>query len=290
MSDRLARLKALSRSGEALQRLLRLLMPTHRLKRERVTTALHSVGNADLAHTIMNCGRGRLCGSSYCKHCRRRMWLSLHERVWERVNVRHGGDEQSANAGLRWLTILNDLTPLDERAVAKAMKEARKVLTAMRRKFPGLWMQGAFELELINLSLLRTYSENTTKRDTLAAMLGDHAGTMRIAVLVHFHVIMDVSEVDEDELKSWIIKRWSQHPNQTKCQRLRTDRTFVKNIRKLTSYPFKDAMSYKLTFEGYNNVEFGDEKSFTNDELGFLVTLYDRTGGNGWTNLLIKRG
>jgi hypothetical protein len=181
--------------------------------------------------------------------------------------------------------VLCEVTSLDNDSVATAVKTARKDIDAFKRRFPKVWLQGAFEFEVVSLGLVvKGATEDIGKQDTLSAMIGSIPLDMNDGVLVHFHVVLDLNGEDPNAVKLWLRTRWDKHYRQTKLQTLRSDYSIEESLKKLSRYPFKNRAQYNHTFvtDGFKGKQY-----FSYGVLGFLVSLYSSTSGKGYSGILI---
>lgn len=265
----------------------------------RVIDALRSTGeikDLSLADKIENCGRGKLCSSVYCEDCRKRAANGLNKRISDHTQDRFGDDADEARYRLRYMTVLCELTAFNVADVKQAVAHARKDFKAMKRKFPDIWMQGSFEFELIDMKLLDKsdagvdQNKRAIKQQTLSAMMDMSIKDNRSLgqrVIVHFHVLLDLNETDEEEFKNWVSSRWNCHRNQTEVKRLQKGQSLEEMTKKVSSYGFKNRIQYNLSFatKGYKKGVW-----FSNENLGTLAGIYDRIGNRGYKSLLIGIG
>jgi len=182
----------------------------------------------------------------------------------------------------------------DVRRVKGVLREARKDLKALKRAFPQLWYQGAFELELIDFrALMNCEGANQVKRQTIGEMLGgwreEWAESRRLhcytpLVLIHAHFLMDLKGADRERVGEWFRGRYDKSPHQIHIKGIRSEQTLDELCWKVGSYGFKDRVQYNMTFDAQGYREGG---YFSDKELARLVLLHDQLCKKGFKNLLI---
>tara|TARA_Y100000034_G_scaffold135629_1_gene208336 strand:+ start:556 stop:1479 length:924 start_codon:yes stop_codon:yes gene_type:complete len=300
------RMKEDSRSGETLGQLLEhqdlsgySIQKQGRIIRNRVIDALRVTGEAEhigLADRIENCGRGRLCGSAYCSDCRKRAVTGLSDRISRHIESRYGSSKKKIREQLRYVTVLCELVDLDYGSVKTARKRAQKDLDALVRRFKGTWIQGTYELELMDMGLLDksdagvAQNKRAAKQRTLAALKGvdvKDSGSLGQQVIVHFHALVDLNGVDGDQFKEWVRRRWNADGRQTRIQLTDSSQSWREMVSKIASYGFKNRVQYNLTFETNDYLK---GKWFKNEDLAELVMIYDGLRNKRNNGLLIGRG
>lgn len=256
----------------------------------KVSTALRATGNSALANKIAGCVSRSRCSSFYCGDCRDRAAKNFVARVNRRIEDKLDGDPDLVQQRFRYVTVLHEVVPFDASSVMNSVEKCRVALNAFHRRFQDVWLQGAFEFELIDLDhLSRIKSGNgLVKRQTMEGMLQTLPTGLKI--LVHFHAILDLVDEDEAVVKSWLKSRWSDHSKQVDVRVTEKGQPLEDKIWKMCSYCFKNRTQFNDTFVT-RDFELG--KDFTNEQLGKLVTLYqeflDASYGS-IRGLLIQRG
>lgn len=287
---------------------LKRVAPVHGSKRTKtvVQQALRACGDIELAERMKNCQRGAYCSSIYCKPCRDRYVNLLHERLAARTRERHGNRHDSVYQSFRYLTVIFDVVDLRSKdftfsdrnhgkkkteimgliAVKTAMEQARRATKAMRRRFPKLWMQGAFEIEVIDTGTLFSMASDTRKARLIRSLIArrrkheDVAGTQ---IIVHCHCVVDVADIDSEQFHYWVHNRWSL-PHQARLSTTyHPDKQSLElKLRKLASYCFKNRLEYNFSDETSG---WEDGERIPYGELADMVRIYDRLSGkglNGW--------
>ena len=143
--------------------------PPGKHHKTRAVSALSQHGKTWLADVIANCKKGKRCGIIFCGSCRHRFAKEAEQRMLEHVQGRIQRDGPDAEKELRFLTVLLDV--VYPASVKKAVEEARRQLKAFAKEFPNVWMQGAFEFEMINLRLLFAKKGKNRKCEVIKSML-----------------------------------------------------------------------------------------------------------------------
>ena len=121
-------------------------------RKKRVIRALRYCGQGEYADRIENCNKYSRCSSNWCPKCSKESKEHLSERIFDHINRAYGSNEEAIRAQLLFVTPLYGLAAVhDLYRVQKIVREARSDWKALRRRFPELWWQGAFEFELIDI-------------------------------------------------------------------------------------------------------------------------------------------
>jgi hypothetical protein len=246
-----------------------------------VRGALASIGATSLANKIANCGRAAVCSSLYCRKCRSRAASKMEQRLQGRFRTALRSNPKLLQERWRYLTVLCEVTEFKVGNVKAAVTRARTVLRALKRKFPKLWMQGAFEFELVDLDDMQSTedAEFSVKKRTLLAMLdGDEAKFVGKKILVHYHAVVDLGDCASGEIGDWFRKRYPSHSRQIELKETRSKQDVEDKLRKIASYGFKNRLRYNKSFitSGYETGSY-----FTNEDAGKLIKLYDQFIGSG---------
>lgn len=247
MSSSFKRLKARSKSGEALEFLrsvIRYDLGTHKRTRLRQAGVLKAVS---------------LLWDSVSKEHARRLTTELQARA------RKVG--RSASKRFRFLTILHSVDNVDIADVRVSVRSMetryRKVLSKLQ-----LWSRGTIELEIVNLTILRQIAGSTDGearklnvlsgltvanelRKALAPRCGDDT-----KVLVHLHTVVDLgddpsgSEVRLRELLGRV-SAWTRTPYQIELKSLFKERPITRNLKGIAAYVTKggnERLRYNAAF------------------------------------------
>ncbi|MCP4780401.1 MAG: hypothetical protein GY877_06500, partial [Hyphomicrobium sp.] len=260
----------------------------------RTLKTIKSPGAFSLALKMENCWKGAVCSSFWCPRCRHRAAKGLEGRLRDYVLREFGEDQSEAQKRLVFVTPLFGLASVhDARRVKGILREARKDFKALKRAFPELWYQGAFELELIDFrALMMEEGANQVKRETIGNMLGWKTEEARgkllncftPLVLIHAHILMDLRGVDREKVRDWLRGKYSKSPHQIHLKGIRADQTLEALCLRVGSYPFKDRVQFNMSFESQG---YRDGGYFSDKELAGLVMLQDKICSNGFKNLLV---
>lgn len=239
--------------------------------------------------------------------------LASHLRKWKKDYVLQWAPR--AYSDVKFVTGLVAVCPLNEAEIRGQIMWARRLFRRLVNTFPDFWIEGSFELELVNLGKVLNCSvghENQNKIRQIRGLSGLERNVLfpeadDVRVLLHWHALIvglgtervrrtrrrgrprkgvdsEFIEVPVSPL-SILKKHYNRVPGQLHVQPLRKDQSPNNAIRKLSSYPFKNVYRYKYTHTGsdYANGEY-----FTNQELARLVMIQDKIrGGRGYKGLLI---
>jgi hypothetical protein len=238
----------------------------------KVVRALSLLGRKADAQRIHECVPRSPCSSFYCGKCRTRAVNSLETRVKKRVDTRLGGDEGIVQERLRFVTVLHEVVDVDSASVSASVEACRLELNALHRRFPKLWMEGAFEFELIDVDHLASIKsgDGKVKSETVRTLM-PRTIPKGLKILVHFHAIMDLVDEDAAVVTRWMKNRWNAHWRQVDVQVTEKGQSLEDKLRKLSSYCFKNRTSFNDTFKT-RDFELG--KDFTFEQLGKLAGLY----------------
>ncbi|WP_201401570.1 hypothetical protein [Kaistia sp. 32K] len=252
-------------------------------KKKRFQTALTAAGHHELAAAIRECRTNRRCGSTYCATCRRELGETSRRRITDYLLQTFKGDEAAIREEVRHVSGLIALTTMNQNCVIAAIEDGRKIFRKLRRGRPWLWIEGAYELELVSLGHWRKMNaENSAvKKEQILALLDSAPNRSELEaadtlVLVHWHVLMaNIYKTDPskprmrsalDVLKS----EYGQHSRQLYVQKLHASKNIEDSMAKISSYAFKDQYRFKYSFEGndFENGEYIDDKN-----LGEFISL-----------------
>ena len=150
------------------------------------------------------------------------------------------------------------------------------------------WVEVAYEIELVNWNFLRDNpNASPVKQEQVRYFIEktDERFFREPFLYVHFHGVTNLTHEGCIRVFGNDYFIGGERLPRTHAltgmyiQRLRSTQTLEKNIKKLTSYPFKNAYRYKHSFLGS---DFSNGEYFRPEELGDLVTvnkeLYGRQG------------
>ena len=248
---------------------------------QRLEIALYEVGRQDVYHQIAHCHQGQRCGSLWCRHCRTQASQAAAAKIFDRVNLKGYGNDDllhvTAPVGLAQFN-LND--------VNRVLREDELLWKRIRKKI-DFWIEAVYEFELVNYRYLLKSGGSDMKKAQMRQMVEALRMDKSEFIFVHWHGVTDLSREQIDKVfgKEYHIGEDALVKTSNSglyVQKLHVDKDRDYNIRKIGSYPFKNAYRFKHTFKGsdYTNGEY-----FTTDELGRLVALYQDVQGRQWRRL-----
>jgi hypothetical protein len=248
---------------------------------KRLDVALHAVDRQDVYHQIANCQQGQRCGSLWCHHCRTQASQAAVAKIFDRVHLKGYGNDD-----LLHLTAPVGLAQVNLDDINRVLREDDLRWKRIRKR-NGFWIEAVYELELVNYRYLLKSDGSDMKKIQMRQMVEAFRMERSEFIFVHWHGITDLSREQIDNVfgKEYHISEQALTKTSDSglyVQKLHVDKDRDYNIRKIGSYPFKDAYRFKHTFKGsdYSNGEY-----FTTDELGRLVALYQDVQGRQWRRL-----
>ena len=148
-----------------------------------------------------------------------------------------------------------------------------------RLSYRPLWVEVAYEFEIINWAYLRLAPESDFKKKQVEQMREAVGYTKNEAILVHYHGITNLTKEELGlAFKDYyhiggkpLIK--NDQTTGLYIQSLHKDKPFFTNVQKLTSYPFKQALRFKHSWIGSDHIS---GEPFTPEELYILINIYDK--------------
>ena len=256
----------------------------------KVQGALRSINAHKLADKIAGCNRRSVCSSIYCRKCRNTAAAKLEARLRDRFVKSLNSDPDLLQDRWRYLTVLCAISEFNVKSVKASVDGAREVLRALKRKYQNLWMQGAFEFELVDFDDLSVTEDAdvSVKLQTLLMMMDqDESKFVGKKILVHYHAVVDIGDYDGREIGKWLQKRYSKHSRQVQIKQTISGQAVDDKIRKIASYGFKNRLRYNKSFitSGYETGEY-----FANGDAGKLIKLYHQfidAGSGSYKSILI---
>ena len=246
--------------------------------KQRAVDALDEVGNHKLAKRIRNCRAGNSCQCLYCPSCRNKVanaQLAKYTRHFELID-NPTNDNFNHISGVLGLASFNE-------------KEARALIEADKRNFDAArrqiikidlyrFVEVAYEIELVDFRKLMRSNASDKKKKQVELLMGSSNRLMseRLFLYVHFHGITNLSK---EEIHQVFRQRYyadgqpiHNHDSVTGLyiQPFRSTQPLDENLKKLASYPFKNATRFKHSFEGKDT----GEEPLTPSELGQLISIY----------------
>ncbi len=284
------------------------------LVKDRVRAALLSIGCNDLADKIENCGRGKKCQSIWCEACRNNAAETYKNKVKKRIAAKYESDhgEKFVSGNLLHVTGHCEVCRFDIDSLGQAMERDRIRWRKMRERdaSQGIWGIATYEFELIDFEFMLRSNEDKKNQESLAQMIrqartqGSLSQGDNQVLWVHWHGIFgatkdqiekmvgDLYHAEYDKVKDGETVSVKERVKKTAesglfVQNLRESNSLEDNIRRMTSYNFKNAVRYKHTFAG-SDYKRGEE--IDRQDLGRLVKLYSEVQGSNWRSLYREIG
>ena len=244
-------LKAMKENAESTLRWLRTIVQQleYEEKGERVRkgTRLNKRIDAALAGTadgvrMIECreGTGGECGSVWCMKCRGRKQDRMLKTYYKHIED-EGLSEPEARERLRHVTVLHDVVAVfDEGGIIdfeKTIAEVCEVADDMRNAVKNMkrvwkkrgkkvWMRGGIHLELVDIDLMLFDKAGNHKAKVLLDWFDKkkvdgryYDGSAEKAIVVHFHALVDLHDIDEDDFREALNRRWNDTEQQVHIQR-----------------------------------------------------------------------
>ena len=248
---------------------------------KRLEAALYEVERQDLYHKIASCAKGQRCSSLWCRHCRDQAAKASAAKIFDRVNLKGYGNED-----LLHVTAPVGLAQFGRDDVNRVLHKDDLRWKRIRKK-NDFWIEAVYEFELVNYRYLLKSEGSDIKKAQMQQMVEAQKMDRSEFIFVHWHGVTDLSREKIGEVFGKEYHIGEQALTKTSdsglyVQKLHVNKECDYNIRKIGSYPFKNAYRYKHTFKGsdYSNGEY-----FTTDELGRLIALYQNVQGRQWRRL-----
>lgn len=253
----------------------------------------------------------QICSSPYCANCRNNLAKQAQSKVLERLN--HGKwDIQTLtkrtpllfkeyetiyrrneykNEDLRHITGVLGICPTRSKDVEKLLKEDsikwRRIRRRINKEIDSLyWIETVYEYELVNWKYLKDANGSDFKKQQFEQLIKTHGKKYKehTFLFVHFHGLTNLTKekiysVFQDEYhidNKPLLK--TDPATGLYIQSLHKNKSLEENVKKITSYPFKDAYRFKHSFVGS---DFSNGEYLTSEELGRLITVYSEVQGRG---------
>ena len=274
-------------------------------RRDRIRDSLccEEVDNGDLWNKIDWCGvKGKKkCGSLWCKRCRDIVSRIFEKRIYENIDflnneLKNDGEiVRINNDDLFMLSGVVGISKIDEDDIIKSLNWDSNRWKRIKRRIDKLdnkyFIELSYEFELVNgMFLMSSVGRDNEYKKKCIRQLKEVRKDININdvfVFVHFHCI---SNMDSDVLKSvcgsdfYVGGRKLIKNNDCGLyvRKFIGKNEFDKNIKKVSNYSFKDVFRFKYDFVGSNYL---NGEYLNNEELGKLISLYDRLSGRGYRRL-----
>lgn len=246
-----------------------------------------------------------VCQSPWCSGCRNHLYLRHYSKVHQRLShgrhIKTQYEEETpllytetkekfvttsyVNKDLRHITGVVGICPMKTNDLQRLIKDDTTKWRRIKRRLNKetdevYWIEAVYELELVRWDKLRIAPESDYKKRQMKMLIDNYGERYKREpfLFVHFH---GLTNLHYDPLtrvfgkEYWIGDKRIPKTNPKTglyVQGLHKNKLLEDNIRKITSYPFKNPTRYKHSFIGsdYKNGEF-----FEAEELGRLMTIYD---------------
>ena len=259
-----------------------------------------------------NHNKKKVCQSIWCNSCRYMASKTFETKINDRLSRgiidpnligedvygrRKALRRQYRNDDLLHITGVVGLCKLGTVDVSKMLKKDTNRWRQVRyllRKTPSYqerWIEVSYEFELVNWRHLSADTKDGSefKKKQMKQLIDHYEIKSDLFVFVHFH---GVTNLTRKQLKTIFEKKYFVGKNRLKktdvdtglyIQSLYKDKSLEENIRKISSYNFKNAVRFKHNFRGksYTNGEF-----FSDYELSELIILYHNIQKRSWRGLL----
>ncbi len=290
------------------------LSKEYRLVKDRVQAALLSIGCNELADKIKNCGRGKKCQSIWCESCRNNAAETYKNKVKKQIDAGYEWDydKKSISDNLLHVTGHCEVCRFDIDSLRQAITRDAVNWRKMRERDAsvGIWGIATYEFELINCEFMLRSNGDKKKQESLAQMIKQARMQSLLSqddnqvLFVHWHGIFnatkdqiakmvgDLYHVEYDKVKDGETVSVKERVKKTAesglyVQNLREGKSLEVNIRRMTSYNFKNAIRYKHTFAGS---DFKSGEEIDRQDLGRLIKLYSEVQGSNWRSLYREIG
>ena len=244
-------LKAMKENAESTLRWLRTIVQQleYEEKGERVRkgTRLNKRIDEALAGTddglrMIECreGTGGECGSVWCMKCRGRKQDRMLKTYYKHIED-EGLSEPEARERLRHVTVLHDVVAVfDEGGIIDFEKtiahvcevagdmrnEVKNMKRVWKKRGMKVWMRGGIHLELVDIDLMLFDKAGNHKAKVLLDWFDKkkvdgryYDGSAEKAIVVHFHALVDLHDIDEDDFREALNGRWNDIEQQVHIQR-----------------------------------------------------------------------
>ena len=244
-------LKAMKENAESTLRWLRTIVQQleydEQGERVRKGTRLNKRIDAALAGTddgvrMIACreGTGGECGSVWCMKCRGRKQDRMLKSYYKHIDE-EALSEPDARERLRHVTVLHDVVGVFDEGglidfektishVCEVADDMRNAVKNMKRvwKKRGMkvWMRGGIHLELVDVDLMLFDKAGNHKAKVLLDWFDNKKvdgrycdGSAENAIVVHFHALVDLHDIDEDDFRDALNGRWNDTEQQVHIQR-----------------------------------------------------------------------
>ena len=185
-------------------------------------------------------GTGGECGSVWCMKCRGRKQDRMLKSYYKHIED-EGLSEPEARERLRHVTVLHDVVGVfDEGGIIDFEKtishvcevagdmrnEVKNMKRVWKKRGMKVWMRGGIHLELVDIDLMLFDKAGNHKAKVLLDWFDKkkvdgryYDGSAEKAIVVHFHALVDLHDIDEDDFRDALNGRWNDTEQQVHIQR-----------------------------------------------------------------------
>jgi hypothetical protein len=184
------------------------------------------------------------------------------ERLENKFHSRWGNfDHEKASQRLRFITILHSVCVVDKNIIFNEIEGLKDRLRNVVISVKAIEVLGAFEVEIINMKLMREYAagmkdgEEARKLRVLEQLRKDQFidASIESLALVHFHGMIDLAANGEGKLKTFrdCCKAMWRGSYQVRFDTLFKTKSVKKNLTDIAAYMVKggnESLNYKFRF------------------------------------------
>jgi hypothetical protein len=225
----------------------------------------------------------------------RSAWSKLPKEIRE-LTVKPTDSEIASNH-IRFLTLVDSVTPLNVNDAVRASIKLREKLITTAKASPGISCLGAIEVEVVSMALMREFRrlDKTTdsewrKLDVCETLAESLKKTLfkndEVLFLIHFHGVVTAKNSKQFELFSERLKKvkvWSLAPRQIELKKLSSQfggkaKSVEQNLRHIATYITKggnDWMANKAYLR--YKIGFENDDELVNDEATWIAKNWRRS-------------
>lgn len=245
--------------------------------RTLLTPSVHSIHSERLATRF-------IAQWDKIREANNRAWLSIPAEL--RSGTPPISDEHLADKHLRFMTLIDSVTPVDAQYALEAATLMKRELTSVIEQTKDIWFLGAIEVEVISLELMRKLSatdtltgSETRKLDVCEILAKDLDGTLysneSSLMLVHIHGLVTAKfDSSFERLRKNLLQnpRWLKGKRQIEIKKLSKEyfgiaKSTIQNLKHISRYITKGGNDWYAD-KAYLRYKIG----FNNDE-STLMTL-----------------
>ena len=246
--------------------------------KQRAVDALKEIGNFQLAKKIDTCRKGHACQSLYCPACRKKLAKAQLDKYTRHLKLL----DNPTNDNFNHISGVLGLTSFDKEEARALIVADKYNFDAARRQLNKIdhykFVEITYEVELVHIKKLMKSNASDKKKKQVKLLMSSRnpLKSETLLLYVHFHGITNLSkeEIHQVFKQRYYVNEQPIHNHDLVTglyiQPFRSSQTLEENLKKLASYPFKNATRFKHSFEGK---DIGEE-AFTPSEVGQLISIY----------------